>query len=179
MGYGAVTYEPFTSQQAHLKIIGVDEVDGKFEDTPRQVMCEFEVLGYEEQDDDNGEWIGWTFRDWFAFSVDKKTGTIGISQSPKAKLPALIKFALPNGKRLIEHGEFEPVMLMDAEIRSRVARSGKNEDGDHSRLKAETIMGKPKRPRQDADLEDVDVESLDMGDQPEAPDFSGIKEEVS
>jgi hypothetical protein len=176
MGYGNVSYEPFTSLQAHLKISEVEEVDGKFEDTPRQVQCEFTVLDYEESDDDNGAWIGWTFRDWFAFSVDKKTGDIGISKSPKAKLPNLIKSALPNGKQLIEKGEFETSMLAEAEIRSKVVRSGKNEDGDHSRLKAETIMGKPKRPKQDADLEGVDVESLDMS---EAPDFSPLKEEAS
>jgi len=66
---------------------------------------------------------------------------------------------------------------MDHEIRSRVARSGKHEDGDHSRIKAESIMPKPRRsqPKQDADLEDVDVESLDM----EAPDFSDLKDEAS
>jgi hypothetical protein len=67
-------------------------------------------------------------------------------------------------------------MLAEAEIRSKVVRSGKNEDGDHSRLKAETIMGKPKRPKQDADLEGVDIESLDMS---EAPDVSHLKEEAS
>src|SRR5215217_1054066 len=143
MGYGAVSYEPFTSQQGHLRIVNVEEVDGAFEDTPKQLQVEFEVLDYEERDDDDGEWIGWTFRDWFGFSVDKKTGSIGISKSPKAKLPNLIKGALPNGKQLIERGEFEPSMLMDTEIRARVARSGKHEDGDHSRIKAETIMGKP------------------------------------
>ena len=177
MGYGNVSYEPFTSLQAHLKISEVEEVEGKFEDTPKQVQCEFTVLDYEESEEDNGEWIGWTFRDWFGFAVDKKSGDVGISKSKKAKLPALIKAALPNGEQLIEKGEFEPSMLMDAEIRSRVARSGKNEDGDHSRLKAETIMRKPKRPKHDADLEDIDVESLDI---PEAPDYSSIsKEEAS
>ena len=176
MAYGNVSYEPFTSLQAHLKISEVEEVDGKFEDTPKQVQCEFTVLDYEESEEDNGAWIGWKFRDWFGFAVDKKTDAVGISKSKKAKLPALIKAALPNGEQLIARGEFEPSMLMDAEIRSRVARSGKNEDGDHSRLKAETIMPKPKRPKQDADLEGVDIESLDMS---EAPDFSHLKEEAS
>jgi hypothetical protein len=174
MGYGAVEFTPFTSQQAHLKIIEVEETDGKFEDTPRQVQVDFKVLDYEESDDDNGEWINWEFREWFGFAVDKKTGKIGISQSPKAKLPNLIKATL--GKEFTSNGRFEPSMLMDQEIRSRVARSGKNEDGDHSRIKAETIMGKPKRPKQDADLEGVDVESLDMS---EAPDFSNLGEEAS
>jgi hypothetical protein len=173
MGYGNVSYEPFTSLQAHLKISDVEEVDGKFEDTPKQVMCEFTVLGYEESEEDDGAWLGWKFRDWFGFSVDKKTGAIGISKSAKAKLPALIKGALPDGEQIIARGEFEPSMLMNSEIRSRVARSGKNEDGDHSRLKAETIMPKPKRPKQDADLEGIDVEGLDM----EPPDFSSIKGE--
>ena len=37
-------------------------------------------------------------------------------------------------------------------------------------------MGKPKRPKQDADLEGVDIESLDMS---EPPDFSHLKEEAS
>jgi len=176
MGYGSVSNEPFTSLQAHLRISEVEEVDGRFEDTPKQVQCEFTVLDYEESDNDNGAWIGWTFRDWFGFSVDKKTGAVGISRSTKAKLPNLIKSALPNGEQLIKRGEFEPSMLMDGEIRSKVVRSGKNEDGDHSRLKAETIMGKPKRPKQDADLEGVDIESLDMS---EAPDFSHLKEAAS
>jgi hypothetical protein len=63
---------------------------------------------------------------------------------------------------------------MDHEIRSRVARSGKHEDGDHSRIKAETIMPKPRRPKQDQDLEGIAVESLGMS---EAPDFSNLKEE--
>jgi hypothetical protein len=174
MGYGSVSYDPFTSQQAHLKIIGVDEIDGKFEDTPLQAQVEFKVLDYEESDDDNGEWIGWTFRDWFGFTVEKKTGNVGISKSPKAKRPNLIKGALPNGEQVIKRGEFESSMLMDREVRSKVVRSGKNEDGDHSRLKAETIMGKPKRPKKDQDLEGVDVENLDI---PEAPDFSNIEEE--
>jgi hypothetical protein len=172
MGYGAVTYEPFTSQQAHLKIIDVDETDGKFEDAPKQVQVAFEVLEYEESEDDNGEWIGWTFRDWFGLSVEKKTGNIGISQSPKAKLPNLIKATL--GKEFTSNGKFEPSMLMDHEIRARVARSGKDESGDHSRIKAETIMQKPRRPKQDQDLEGIDVESLDMS---EAPDFSNLEEE--
>jgi len=79
MGYGAVTFEPFTSQQAHLKIIDVEETDGKFEDTPKQVQVEFKVLDYEESEDDDREWVDWTFKDWFGFAVDKKTGTIGIS----------------------------------------------------------------------------------------------------
>src|SRR5215216_4319962 len=173
MGYGAVTFEPFTSQQAHLKIIDVEETDGKFEDTPKQVQVEFKVLDYEESEDDGREWVDWTFKDWFGFAVDKKTGTIGISQSPKAKLPNLIRATL--GKEFTSNGRFEPSMLMDHEIRSRVAKSGKHEDGDHSRIKAESIMRSPRRPKQDADLEDVDVESLDM----EAPGFSDLKDEAS
>jgi hypothetical protein len=44
------------------------------------------------------------------------------------------------------------------------------QDGDHSRLKAETIMGKPKRskgkPKKDADLEGIDIENLDMRQAP-------------
>jgi hypothetical protein len=174
MGYGTVDFEPFTSQQAHLKIFEVEEVDGKFEDTPRQVRVEFEVLDYEESDDDDREWVGWKFTDWFGFSANKKTGDVGISKSPKAKLPNLIKAALPNGKQLIERGEFEPNMLLNAEVRARVARSGKNEDGEHSRLKAETIMGKPK-PRKEVEAEeDKDFEGIDMS---EAPDFSNLGEE--
>ena len=174
MGYGAISYEPFTRQQAHLKIIDVEEVEGKFEDTPKQVQVEFEVLGYEESDDDDGEWISHTFREWFGFSVEKKTGNIGISQSPKAKLPNLIKVTL--GKEYTSNGKFEPSMLMDHEIRARVARSGKNEDGDHSRVKAETIMGKPK-PRKEVEAEEnKDFGDLDMS---EAPDFSNLGEETS
>jgi hypothetical protein len=172
MGYGNVSYEPFTSQQAHLRIIDVDETDGKFEETPKEVMCEFKVLNYEESEDDNGAWIGWTFRDWFGFVRDKKTGEIGISKSPKAKLPNVIKATV--GQEVIDRGEFESPMLMDHEIRAKVVRSGKNEDGDHSRIKAESIMPKPRRPKQDRDLEGIDVESLD--DAPEAPDYSDLKE---
>src|SRR5215208_6750866 len=171
MGYGAVTYEPFVSQQAHLKIVAVEETEGKFEDTPKQVQVEFSVLDYEESDD-NGEWLDWNFRDWFGFAVDRKTGDIGISQSPKAKLPNLIKATL--GKEFTSNGKFEPDMLVGHEIRARVARSGKDESGDHSRIKAETIMQKPRRPKQDQDLEGIDVESLDMS---EAPDFSNLEEE--
>jgi len=171
MGYGAITYEPFTSMQAHLKILTSEEVDGKFEDTPKQVMCEFEVLDYEESDEDDGKWIGHKFRDWLAFAVDKNTGKIGISKSTKAKLNRVITATL--GKEYTHNGDFEPNMLEGHEIRSRVARSGKDEDGNHSRIKAETVMPKPKRPKQDADLEDVDVESLDMS---QAPDFSNLEE---
>jgi hypothetical protein len=176
VAYGAVSYEPFTSLQAHLKIIDVEEVDGAFEDTPRQLRIEFKVLDYEESEDDGDTWINWTFRDWFGFSRDKKTGEIGISKSTKAKLPNLIKATL--GKEVIERGEFDPPMLMDHEIRARVARSGKHEDGDHSRVKSDSIMPKPKRPKQDRDLEDVDVENLDT-DASEAPDFSDLEEEAS
>lgn len=163
--YGSVSYEPFTSLQAHLKIVDVEETDGKFEDTPKQVQLEFEVLDYEESADDDGAWIGWTFRDWFGFSLDKKTGAIGISKSPKAKLPNLIKATV--GEKVIDRGEFDPPMLKDHEIRARVVRSGKNEDGDHSRIKGDSIMPKPKRPRQDRDLEGIDVESLEVPE--EAP----------
>jgi hypothetical protein len=35
MGYGSVSNEPFTSLQAHLRISEVEEVDGRFEDTPK------------------------------------------------------------------------------------------------------------------------------------------------
>jgi hypothetical protein len=35
-------------------------------------------------------------------------------------------------------------------------------------------MQKPRRPKQDQDLEGIDVESLDMS---EAPDFSNLEEE--
>jgi hypothetical protein len=176
MGYGTIDYEPFVSKQAHLKITEIEEVDGKFEDTPLQLQCDFEVLDYEEADEDEGAWIGHTFRDWFGFSADKN-GNIGISGSYKAKLPCLIKSALPtNGKQLIDSGKFESNQILDGEIRSQVVRSGKNRDGNHSRLVAESIMPKPKRPKQDADLEGVDVESLDMS---QAPDFSNLKEEAS
>jgi len=145
MGYGSVSYEPFTSMQAHLKIAEVEEVDGAFEDTPRQVKCEFEVLGYEESEDDGEEWVGWTFTDWFGFSVDKKTGDVGISKSAKAKLPNIIQAALhPDGQKVIDSGTFEPEMLKGKEVRARAVRSGKNEDGDHSRIKAESLMPKPR-----------------------------------
>ena len=113
--------------------------------------------------------MGWTFRDWFAFSVDKKTGAIGISKSPKAKLPNLIKAALdPDGQKVIDNGTFEPGMLMDKEIRAKCVRSGKNEDGDHTRIKAESMMKKPKTSKKDRDLEDIDVENLDI---PEPPNW--------
>ena len=173
MGYGAIEYEPFTSIQAHLKIHEVEEVDGKFEDTPKQVKCEFEVLGYEESDDDDGAWIGHKFSDWFGFSVDKH-GNIGISKSPKAKLRNLINGTL--GLQVIDNATFEPNKLLNQEIRSQVVRSGKNQDGTHSRIKGETIMPKPKKKRgdsSDADLEGVDVESLDM----EPPDFFNLEGE--
>jgi hypothetical protein len=168
MGYGAVSYEPFTSMQAHLRITDVEEVEGKFEEAPLQVQCEFKVLDYEESEDDDGAWLDWTFRDWFAFSVDKKTGGIGISKSPKAKLPNLIKAVLPDGQQVIDRGEFESSMLMNGECRARVVRSGKNEDGDHSRIKADSLMPRPKRSKKDRDLEEVDVENLDI---PEPPNW--------
>jgi len=174
MGYGSVSYEPFTSLQAHLKVHEVEEVDGKFEDTPKQAKVEFKVLDYEEREDDDDASIGWTFSDWFGFSVDKKTGKIGVSKSKKSKLRGLIATTL--GEEVIDKGTFEPKMLMDCEIRAQVVRSGKNEDGDHSRVKSGTIMPKPKKKRgdseaADADLEGVDVENLDM----EPPDFSNLK----
>jgi hypothetical protein len=179
MAYGSVSYEPFTSMQAHLRIIGVEEVDGKFEETPKQAKVEFEVLDYEESDDNDGDDIGWSFTDWFGFSRDKKTGVIGISKSAKAKLPNLIKAALyPDGQKVIDNDAFEVEMLKGKEVRARVVRSGKNEDGDHSRIKAESIMPKPRATQRKAIQaeEDKDFEDLDMS---EAPDFSNLKEEAS
>jgi hypothetical protein len=166
MGYGAIEYEPFVSMQAHLKITASEEVPGRFDDAPVQVQVDLEVLDYEESEDDGGKWIGHTFRDWLSFAVDKNTGKIGISKSKKAKLTRVIIATI--GEEYTHNGKFEPPMLSGHELRSRVARSGKDEDGNHSRLKAETVMPKPKRPKKDADLEGVDVESLDMS---EAPDI--------
>jgi len=182
MGYGEVEYTPFTSMLATLEIIDAEEVDGKFEDTPKQVQVEIRVVDYEESEEDGGAWIEHTFRDWLAFSVDKTTGRIGISKSPKAKLRAVIRNTL--GEGVITRGEFEPEKLIGQLFRSRVVRSGKHEDGSNSRIKAETVGPPSKRPKKDADLEGVDAESLDMGrqqkaDNPEAPDFSDLKEEAS
>jgi hypothetical protein len=53
-------------------------------------------------------------------------------------------------------------------------RSGKNEGGNYSRIKWDSIMPPPKSKKSSEaeDLDGVDVESLDM--RPDAPDFSDL-----
>jgi hypothetical protein len=170
MGYGAIEHEPFVSMQALLKIVGSEERDSKFEDTGKEVEAELKVLTYEEQDDDDGAYIGHQFRDWFGFKKDEKSGRIGVAKS--SKLGNLIKATL--GEEVIDRGTFEPKDLEGVRIRARVVRSGKNEDGNYSRIKWDSIMPPPKSKKSSEaeDLNGVDVESLDMG--PGAPDFSDL-----
>lgn len=170
MGYGAIEHEPFVSMQALLKIVGSEERVSKFEDTGKEVEAEIKVLTYEEQDDDDGAYIGHQFRDWFGFKKDEKSGRIGIAKS--SKLGNLIKATL--GEEVIDRGTFEPKDLEGVRIRAQVVRSGKNEDGNYSRIKWNSIMPPPrsKNSSEAEDLDGVDVENLDMG--PDAPDFSDL-----
>ena len=170
MGYGAIEHEPFVSMQALLKIVGSEERVSKFEDSGKEVEAEIKVLTYEEQDDDDGAYIGHQFRDWFGFKKDEKSGRIGIARS--SKLGNLIKATL--GEGAIDRGTFEPKDLEGVRIRAQVVRSGKNEDGNYSRIKWNSIMPPPKSKKsgEAEDLEGVDVENLDMG--PDAPDFSDL-----
>jgi hypothetical protein len=170
MGYGAIEHEPFVSMQALLKIVGSEERDSKFEDTGKEVEAELKVLTYEEQDDDDGAYIGHQFRDWFGFKKDEKSGRIGVAKN--SKLGNLIKATL--GEGVIDGGTFEPKDLEGVRIRARVVRSGKNEDGNYSRIKWDSIMPPPKSKKSNEDLDGVDVENLDMG--PHAPDFSDLSE---
>jgi hypothetical protein len=170
MGYGAIEHEPFVSMQALLKIVGSEERDSKFEDTGREVEAELMVLKYEDQDDDDGAYIGHQFRDWFGFKKDERSGRIGVAKN--SKLGNLIKATL--GEDVIDRGTFEPKHLEGSCIRARVVRSGKNEDGNYSRIKWDSIMPPAKSKKSNADLEGVDVENLDMG--PDAPDFSDLSE---
>jgi hypothetical protein len=170
MGYGAIEHEPFVSMQALLKIVGSEERDSKFEDTGKEVEAELMVLSYEEQDDDDGAYIGHQFRDWFGFKKDERSGRIGVAKN--SKLGNLIKATL--GKEVVDRGTFEPKNLEGVCIRARVVRSGKNEDGSYSRIKWDSIMPPPKSKKSSEDLNGVDVENLDMG--PDAPDFSDLSQ---
>ena len=173
MGYGAIEHEPFVSMQALLKVVGSEERDSKFEDTGKEVEAELMVLSYEEQDDDDGAYIGHQFRDWFGFKKDEKSGRIGVAKS--SKLGHLIKATL--GEEVIDRGTFEPKNLEGAGIRARVVRSGKNEDGNYSRIKWNSIMPPPKSRKANEDLDSVDVETLKMDSEP--PDYSDLREEAS
>jgi len=156
MGYGAIEHEPFVSMQALLKIVGSEERDSKFEDTGKEVEAELKVLTYEEQDDDDGAYIGHQFRDWFGFKKDERSGRIGIAKN--SKLGNLIKATL--GEEVIDRGTFEVEDLEGVRIRARVVRSGKNEDGNYSRIKWDSIMPPPKSKQSNADLEGADVDDL-------------------
>ena len=158
MGYGAIEHEPFVSMQALLKVVGSEERDSKFEDTGKEVEAELVVLSYEEQDEDDGAYIGHQFRDWFGFKKDERSGRIGIAKN--SKLGNLIRATL--GEGVIDRDAFEPKDLEGVSIRARVVRSGKNEDDNYSRIKWNSIMPPPKSKKQDADLEGVDVEGLKM-----------------
>jgi hypothetical protein len=177
MGYGAIEHEPFVSLQALLKVVGSEERDSKFEDTGKEVELELKVLNYEESDDDEGAYIGHQFRDWFGFKKDERSGRIGVAKS--SKLGNLVKATL--GEEVIDNGTFEPKDLEGVRIRAQVVRSGKNEDGNYSRIKWNSIMpprkGTSNGKKPDADLEGIDVENLDMG--PDAPDFSDLRQEAS
>jgi hypothetical protein len=156
MGYGAIEHEPFVSMQALLKIVGSEERDSKFEDTGKEVEAELKVLTYEEQDDDDGAYIGHQFRDWFGFKKDERSGRIGIAKN--SKLGNLIKATL--GEEVIDRGTFEVEDLEGVRIRARVVRSGKNEDGNYSRIKWDSIMPPPKSKQSNADPEGADVDDL-------------------
>jgi hypothetical protein len=156
MGYGAIEHEPFVSMQALLKIVGSEERDSKFEDTGKEVEAELKVLTYEEQDDDDGAYIGHQFRDWFGFKKDERSGRIGVAKN--SKLGNLIKATL--GEEVIDRGTFEVEDLEGVRIRARVVRSGKNEDGNYSRIKWDSIMPPPKSKQSNADPEGADVDDL-------------------
>ena len=44
MGYGMIEHDAFESMMAVLEIVDAADVEGKFDDTPRQVEAEHEVV---------------------------------------------------------------------------------------------------------------------------------------
>jgi hypothetical protein len=141
MGYGAIEHDPFVSLQALIKIVDAEEQDGKFEETPLELKTELRVLTYEEQDEDDEAYIGHDFVYRFGFKKEQKSGRIGIVKS--SKLGNLIKATV--GEEVIDRGTFEAADLIGQKFRAQIVRSGKNEDGPHSRVKWNTMMPAPKR----------------------------------
>src|ERR671911_382078 len=108
MSYGIIEPEAFTSMMALLRITSAEEVEGKFEDTPRQTAVEVEVLSYEEQDEDDAARIGHKFQDWASFKKTTRPGRIGTPCG--GNLWNLT--APPWGEGCARRGEFSPEDLV-------------------------------------------------------------------
>jgi hypothetical protein len=166
MGYGMIEHDAFESMMAVLEIVDAADVEGKFDDTPRQVEAEHEVVSYIE-DDEGDDFIGHQFRDWYAFKRNKKTGKVGIG--PNTKLHNLIRATLPEG--YLEKKEFDPADLVGKRFRAQVYVP---EGSKYSRIKWDNIGALPpkRRPKatpaapieydDDKDLEGTGIEALDV-----------------
>jgi|SRR5829696_7765795 len=169
MSYGIIEPEAFTSMMALLRITSAEEVEGKFEDTPRQTAVEVEVLSYQEQDEDDAARIGHMFQDWASFRKDTRTGRIGIAYG--GKLWNLIAATL--GEECARRGEFSPEQLVGKEFRAQVVGSGQNFDGKYSRLKWDNIWKAP-QPKARPKVSRVEEDSSYAEGEDEPPDFSGL-----
>jgi len=151
---------PFQSMQAVLEITNAKLENG---DYGPQIRCDLEVV----DDGKNGEENGTTFMEWFGFGKQQNPDKPRIS--PRSKAGQLVRVTVGEGKRL------QVSKLVGERFRAQV---GVNKAGTYSKVVSDTLMPAPAGGfDEDDDLEGIGVADLDMGNEPEAPDFSNLDDE--
>jgi hypothetical protein len=151
---------PFQSMQAVLEITDAALEQG---DYGPQIRVGLEVVN----DGKDGEENGTEFQDWFGFGKQQNPDKPRIS--PRSKAGQLIRVTIGEPK-----GSLKVSKLIGQQFRAQV---GLNKAGTYSKVVSDTLMAAPTGAfDEDEDLEGIDVEDIDMGNEPEAPDFSDLKE---
>jgi hypothetical protein len=147
--------------QAVLEIVDAElELDG---DYGPQIRCELKVIS----DGKDGEENGTVFTDWFGFGKQQNPDKPRIS--PRAKAGQLVRVTTGEPK-----GPLKVSKLVGHQFRAQV---GLNKAGTYSKVVSDTLMPAPRDDTDESDLEGIGVEEIDMSHDPEAPDFSDLKEE--
>jgi|SRR5215207_3136142 len=167
MGRGVIDPEAFESGRALLEVVSAEDYTGvsnagvAFE----KVNIEYKVVSYEEQDDDDGEWVGDTFTDG-GYYKQGKDGSFGVPL--RGKLPNIIEAVMGEGYfAAIKSGKktFEPEDLVGSRMRAQVEVSEKG----YSSVVWNTISpAKKSRASRKSAKEQKDLEKEIAGDLKEA-----------
>jgi hypothetical protein len=170
MGRGVIEPEAFESGRALLEVVsaedyvGVSKAGVPFE----KLNIEYKVVSYEEQEEDDGEWIGETFTDG-GYYKQGKDGTFGIPL--RGKLPNTIESlkgeeyftAIKSGKKT-----FEPEHLLGDRLRAQVEISEKGYSSivwnTISPAKKPRTSKKAEKVKAEKDLEEQNAQDLEAAE---------------